>query len=240
MRAAVYTGTRNVYGSMMTACKSMIANSRIDKVYFLIEDDEFPYDLPPMVEVRNISGQTWFSEDGPNFKNRWTYMILVRAAFSKIFPELDTILSIDVDTIVTKDISELWELPIPLDDFYVAACREPKKSVGGMYFNAGVMLMNLKKLRDDGMDDEIIADLNANRYTFCEQDCMNKHFQGHILKIPPEYNANSFTEQTQTIRVMHYAAVPDWSNMSLVAKYRDMDWKTVLEKRDQMLEALSS
>ena len=239
VRAAVYTGTRNVYESMLTASKSLIANAAIDKVYFLIEDDEFPSELPPIVETRNISGQEWFPEGGPNYGNRWTYMILVRAAFSKLFPELDTILSLDVDTIVTKDISDLWELPVCMDDFYVAACREPKKSDGMLYFNAGVMLLNLKKLRETGMDDLLIIDLNANRYGFCEQDCMNKHFQRHILKIPAEYNANAFTEETKTIRVMHYAAVRDWSGMPLVTHYRDMDWKEVLERRQRMLSAIA-
>jgi lipopolysaccharide biosynthesis glycosyltransferase len=34
-------------------------------------------------------------------------MVLLRAAYSKIFPNLDRILSIDMDTIVNENISDL-------------------------------------------------------------------------------------------------------------------------------------
>lgn len=237
MRAAVYTGTRNVYSDMIPAVKSLIANAKIDRVYLLVEDDAFPFELPPMVETRNISDQTFFQPGGPNYNSPWTYMVLVRAAFPKLFPELDTILSLDIDTVVTRDISELWELPIPLDDFYVAGCREPQKSVGKLYYNCGVMLLNLKKLRADGMDDRLIRLLNERNFQFAEQDCMNEQFQGHILKLPPEYNVNHFTEETSTVRVAHFAAVQNWQRSTLVEKYRSMSWKEVLERRNRMLSA---
>ena len=39
IKAAVYTGTQNLYGGMIAAAKSLIANSDVDEVWFLIEDD---------------------------------------------------------------------------------------------------------------------------------------------------------------------------------------------------------
>ena len=35
MKAAVYSGTRNLYHAMVTAAKSLVANSSVDKIYFL-------------------------------------------------------------------------------------------------------------------------------------------------------------------------------------------------------------
>jgi lipopolysaccharide biosynthesis glycosyltransferase len=49
-------------------------------------------------------------------------MVLIRAAYSKIFPELDRILSIDMDTVVNENISDLWDLD--LTDYYLAAVEE--------------------------------------------------------------------------------------------------------------------
>ena len=46
-------------------------------------------------------------------------MAMMRATLSKLFPNLDQILSLDVDTIIEKDISNLWNLN--LDDYYLAA-----------------------------------------------------------------------------------------------------------------------
>jgi lipopolysaccharide biosynthesis glycosyltransferase len=86
-------------------------------------------------------------------------MILLRAALTKLFPNLDRILSLDCDTLVQNNISELWDLP--LDNYYFAAVREPEKSTEEYaYINAGLMMFNLKKIREEHQDDKYIYDLN--------------------------------------------------------------------------------
>ena len=47
LRVAAYCGTRNLYKDMVPAVKSLLVNSNVDKIYLLIEDDQFPYKLPP-------------------------------------------------------------------------------------------------------------------------------------------------------------------------------------------------
>ena len=55
MRVAAYCGTRNLYKDMVTAAKSLLMNSNVEKIYFIIEDDEFPYELPESIfEIINI------------------------------------------------------------------------------------------------------------------------------------------------------------------------------------------
>ena len=55
MRAAVYSGTRNVYNQMLTSAKSLLIHSNVEKIYFLIEDDKFSEPLPSEIECINIS-----------------------------------------------------------------------------------------------------------------------------------------------------------------------------------------
>lgn len=55
MRAAVYSGTRNVYSQMLTSAKSLLIHSNVEKIYFLIEDDKFSEPLPNEIECINIS-----------------------------------------------------------------------------------------------------------------------------------------------------------------------------------------
>jgi hypothetical protein len=40
---------------MIHAAKSLLKYSDVDKIYFIIEDDEFPYELPPEIECKNLS-----------------------------------------------------------------------------------------------------------------------------------------------------------------------------------------
>ena len=216
-----YCATRNLYPDLIPAVKSLLKHSKGVRVHFLIEDDEFPWQMPKCVTAVNVRDQKWFKPSGPNYRRKWTWMVLMRMVFTKVLPDVDKVLSLDVDTIVTEDISGLWD--IELGDNYVAACREPEKSENGLYVNMGVAMLNLKQLRD-GKDDEIIHALNTRSYPFAEQDCVNELCKGRILELSSEYNSCDFTEKTNTPKIRHYAHVKDWQRLPLVQEYRVMKW----------------
>ena len=227
MKAAVYFGSREIYYDMVASYKSLLINSDVDKVYLLIEDKQFPFELHPDVSTINISTLVpkLFNPDSPNYGSNWTYIGLIRAALSKVFYQYDRILSIDCDTVVTGDISELWD--IDLEDYYVAGVKEPILSErrGYLYINAGVTMWNLKKLREDGMDDQMIYRLNTNKYTFVSQDVLNEECKGHILELSPEYNVSSFTEKCYVdAKVQHFAGgIPrHWRELEIVKYYREI------------------
>lgn len=204
MRAAVYSGTRNVYNQMLTSAKSLLIHSNVEKIYFLIEDDKFSEPLPSEIECINISDQKYFPPDGPNFNNVCTYMVLIRAAYPKIFPNLDRILSLDMDTVVNENISELWDLD--LENYYLAAVEEcdlTKKE--GSYINMGVAMLNLKKIREEHKDDELIDALNTYWYRYKEQDCFNEFFRGHILILPSDYNSCIQAAPPKHEKITHFA-----------------------------------
>ena len=91
-RVAVYCGTRNLYPYMTGAAKSLLYHNGADRVWFLIEDDAFPEPLPDCISTMNVSEQQFFPQDGPNYHQRWTYMVLMRVALSKVFPQYDRLL----------------------------------------------------------------------------------------------------------------------------------------------------
>ena len=211
---------------MLAAAKSLLIHSNVEQIYLLIEDDEFPFELPPEVTTINISNQQYFPSTGPNFRSRFTYMALIRAALTKVFPTLDKILSLDVDTIVNENISELWD--IDLSNYYFAACREPDAALSTddyLTINAGVMMINLNKLRTDKKDDEIINALNTKYYKFDMQDAYPEFCQGSILTLPPDYNVNDYTEYKNAHyrKIIHYAGIKDWIHKPLVQKYRNIE-----------------
>lgn len=210
MKVAAYCASRNKYGTLKAPINSLIANSDVDKIYCIIEDDALPYEVPDIVECVNASEQKFFRLDGPNVKARWTYFTLMRVTFTKLFPELDRILSLDIDTIVQQDISELWDLDI--SNYYLAASREPHKAglFGGMYVNVGVTLFNLDLMRKDRIDDKLIETLNTKRYDFADQDCCNDICVNRILDMPSIYNANAYTLPCSNPKILHYAAINDY------------------------------
>lgn len=222
MKAAVYAGTKNLYSDMVTAAKSLAKNSSVDRIYFLIEDNKFPYYIPSFVKTKNVSDQTYFPSGGPNVYKLWTYMTLMRCALTKYFPDLDRILWLDVDTVVHDNINELWDFD--MTDYYFAGVMEPKKSAERPYINAGVMMINLKKLREDRMDDSLIKALNTKAYEFADQDCINDICSDKILLIPSTYNANDYTQPCDNPKIRHFAAERNWRENHILYQYRNKNW----------------
>ena len=230
MRAAVYCGTRNLYKNMITAAKSLLIHSNVEKIYFLIEDDIFPYEIPQEIECINVSNQIFFKKNGPNYKSPWTYMALIKAAFTKLFPQLDIILSLDLDTIVNENISDLWDIDV--SNYYIAAVEEPKKTYDNFtYINIGVALFNLKKLREDKKDDEIIYLLNSIKLGYPEQDAINILCQNYIYSLPADYNINNYTQKASHRKIIHYAAIKNWQNLPLIQKYENAE--IIRNKQDE-------
>lgn len=225
MKAAVYSGSRNLYPDMVTSAKSLLIHSDVDHIYFLTEDDEFPFVLPDCFTTINVSKQTFFQENGPNMQSRYTYFALMRAALAYVFADLDRILSLDADTVVNGDISGLWDLPI--EDCYFAASKEDHRSYEGLlYTNMGVTLFNLKKLRD-GKAEEVIKVLNSRRYTWVEQDVFNYLCQGRIYQMPSMYNVNTWTDKTDDQRILHYAGIKEWQEYAPYQKYQGIPFADI-------------
>lgn len=227
-KVAVYCGTQNLYLDMLTAAKSLMVNSSIDQIYFMIEDDKFPYLLPECIKCINIKNQQYFDTNGPNFNSPYTYMALIRAALTKELPDEDLVLSLDVDTIIDKNIDELWNLD--MDKYYIAAVEEHKRSTGSYkYINFGVVLLNLKLLRETKKDDTIIYYLNHFHYYNDVQDCFSDKCQGKILLLPGDYNSgHNFCPKGKENKIIHFAGVKKWQGAKEIISYRQMPLQKVI------------
>lgn len=239
-RVAVYCGTYNTYQNMLASAKSLLWHTRMDKIYFLIEDD-FPYELPDngIIECINVKDQEWFEQDGPNYNNSWTHMCLMRAAFAKLIP-YDKVLSLDIDVVIQEDIGCLWD--IDMTDYYLAGVAEPqrqKSTADPLYINFGVVMMNLAKLRRDGLDDKIIGALNTQKFGCPEQDAFNKFCAQHIYQLPNDYNAtvhSHITGECEKERIIHYAGIKFWRHFGSVKEYAIRPWGAVMERQAELNE----
>ena len=233
-RTALYAGTRNLYHDMVVCAKSLLYHDGADHVIFLTEDDTFPEDLPPCFEIINVSGQKYFPPSGPNYHSRWTYMVLMRTALCYLLPHLDRILVLDCDTIVNKPIDYLWDVDIT--PYYFAMVEEKQiKNRSHPYFNFGVAIHNLAKLRD-GTADTIIRTINSVQLQYCEQDAVNSVCTRHVLELPPEYNATFFNipripDGEEYIK--HYAAWRPFNTKPGYATYDALTWDQVLHMKQK-------
>lgn len=229
---AVYSGTRNVYPQMYVSLKSLLLNTEMDRVYLLIEDDEFPFPIPENVFTINVSQQDFFEPGSPNYHSDYSYMELLRCALGIILPDDEKkVLWLDIDTIINEDISDLFE--IDMRGFLYAGVIEPKKCNGIFtYINVGVCLCNLELLRDMYKERELIGFLNQYEYVWPGQDVINLLCQGGIRTFGSEYNSNAFVIPCARPRVIHYAAIKasEYKSHWAYKKYERIDLP--MEKKD--------
>lgn len=111
-----------------------------------------------------------------------------RLFIPELLPEIDKAIYLDCDLVVRGNLAQLWEQS--LGDRYLLAVQElwmPYVSIGlvnyqalnipgeAKYFNSGVLVMNLKKWRRDGITDKALDYLLHNQqYLRCyDQDVLN-------------------------------------------------------------------
>lgn len=120
---------------------------------------------------------------------------LLKFILPELLPELDRVLYLDGDIIVRKNLGELYNYNIK--DYYAAAVidsgsiyykHEYVEKVAN-YFNSGVMLLNLKRLRDEKLAEKLIqTKKEMKNYSLMDQNVFNLVFDGHVLLLPVKYN----------------------------------------------------
>lgn len=231
MTAAVYTGTRNLYGEMVAAVKSLLKNSTVERVYLLIEDDEFPYPLPECVETINIAEETrrTFPPEGPNAGTQFKPLCMMRAVCARVLPEsLERVLQLDVDTIVLDDLQELWDMNLTGKWFAAVPEHLGKfRPYGPKYYNLGVAMLNLREIRESGVDKRLAELLNEEELPYIDQDAWNKLGMERAAELPVRFNECFCTGHTEHPAIFHYAGILHWHHEPLVERYRSMPWSEI-------------
>jgi lipopolysaccharide biosynthesis glycosyltransferase len=108
-----------------------------------------------------------------------------------LIPSLDKLLYLDSDVIIQKDLSDLFEIDI--NDYYLGAVKDAPLIDNNLniknYFNAGVMLLNLKLMRKSNVSKALLnIGKSANKLTYQDQDCLNIMFDKKVKLLPIIYN----------------------------------------------------
>ena len=166
----VYCVTANYIDKIKPSIRSLRAFNDVN-VYIVTETDTT--DIEDAIAI-DISDQQYFPKGSVNYNNMFTYVGLLKVCYQSLLP-IDRVIHLDADTIVNGSLNEMWN--IDLTGKWYAMTPEYKgryKPFGDKYYNAGVMLLNLKELRESNIENEMICYLNTVKQPWCEQDAFNK------------------------------------------------------------------
>lgn len=147
---------------------------------------------------------------------------LLKYYIAKVLPQLDKVLYIDSDVLVLHDLNRIYNTDIA--GKYLAAVKDPSwffenmhvvelnLEERGFYFNSGVMLMNLKKFREDGLERKLEDYTNNNFRTYMDQDALNVVVGNDVVLLPFEANAMNFFFEHNDLQTMGQFYGRNWQN----------------------------
>lgn len=186
----------------LVAMKSLIVNSNTSLSINLVTTDlsQNAQQLFHQLETKDAKINIIFTQNPcENITTNHEYITnstYIKFELPNIFKDLDKILYIDADTLILKDLKELYDTVLEdnyagvVQDIYVCQNHTHYKEKGlKNYFNAGVMLFNLKKIREDLLTDKLIEYAkNEKHKLFYDQDAYNFIFKEKVKWLSLKYN----------------------------------------------------
>lgn len=167
-----------------------------------------------------------------------------------LIPDLiphDKVLYLDSDLVVTAPLDDLYAVNV--DDMFLAAVANPgfsrHRELGmdgqSKYFNAGVMVLNLKKWRENNVKEKVVQFAQSHpNSVLADQDGINAVINGRWRELPPKYNLQTYyfenpgnlhvlpmdvKEAMAAPAIIHFTGQPKpWYFMSR-DRYKGVYWK---------------
>lgn len=117
-----------------------------------------------------------------------------RVDMMKTLP-LNRVLYVDADTLVRKDLRELWNIDLKghalgvVPDPWMPAGHDGVRTPRGQYFNSGVLLIDLVEVRPTIPALEKLCCRMKGTTPFRDQDPLNVHFRCHTTPLSDRWNA---------------------------------------------------
>ena len=174
------------------------------------------------------------------WKERFSVETYFRLELQDILPsEVERILYLDIDMIVCKDLAELYEMD--LEDKYIAACGFSPRCERGDEFNAGMILFDIAKMRENHITFETYVDLaeklNGNFYQ--DQGLLNELFGDTGTKYVWKQKYNFTCAFYRKYKVEVLKEMPDFSLEDIVVMHYPgpgiRPWQIQLSEKDMQL-----
>jgi len=231
MLPIIYSGNKGIFDGVLISLLSVIENtSDTVNVYIFTMDlaeqnekflpitpfqceylDNMCKEKNPDSFVKLVDVGEYYKEsliDSPNTKTSYTPYTFLRLYADRVDYLPDKVLYLDTDTICAKDISELVETDISNYEFAGSLDYYGKHFISPDYINAGVLLLNLKKIRETGLFRKCLDMLKEKKIFLPDQTALNKMAESKLI-IDGIFNEQKDYKDDNTV-IQHFAKTIKW------------------------------
>ena len=149
---------------------------------------------------------------------------LLKFFLPDIFNNEDILLYLDSDTIIQSDLSEFYNTDI--SNYYAAVVKDTIFFVNKsymehsgvpheFYFNSGVMLLNLNKMREENISKKLIDFKMSHDTGFMDQDALNAVLGSNVIFVSWKYNFLPFYTERLNSCSLSYVYDYDFRKMTI-------------------------
>ena len=177
-----------------------------------------------------------------NIKFLYGIVHCLRLNISNILVNVDKLLYLDCDVIVTNSLKELFEMDI--NDNYVIAVEDGNlnsvlsyKKMNGLtenntYFNSGMLMINNRLWINDNIDQKFYDDyLKYGITSYADQDILNRVLKDKVIITDIKWNFLSYKKihnsapNISEVNIIHYVSNKPWTENISKGFFADEFWK---------------
>ena len=212
------------------------------------------------VEFFDVSKEIQQIQSSIHCRDYYTSAIYFRLFIPQLFPEYEKAIYLDCDTVLLTDIAQLYDMPLGenyigavADDIvsatpaFIAYTKQALGIEGKKYFNSGVIVMQLARLRE--IDFCYLFTRVLRSYDFVvapDQDCLNLICKDKVQYLGREWNTMPLAKnRVRAPKLIHYnLSMKPWHYDNVL--YGEYFWQTakktpfydtVMQKKQGFTEA---
>lgn len=147
------------------------------------------------------------NKDSANMENSYSPYAFIRLLADEVKEIPDKILYLDIDVVAGGDISELYNYDITEYDYAAVKDYYGRVFINRKYINSGVMLLNMKRIRENKIFAKCRHLVNTKKMMFPDQSALNKYAEKKLF-LPSKFNSQRRDKDSDVIR--HFCKSIRW------------------------------
>jgi len=220
----LFAGNKGVFDGILTCSLSILKRSNLDEPlqifiltmdvshlkesYVPIEDRQVAFlnevvkEYNPENSVIKIDVTDYYMQDFSGCPNEGAYCspyTLIRLFADKISILPDKLLYLDADIMFNRDIKLLYDIDVSEVEYAAGRDHYGKYLIQPNYINAGVLLFNLKHMRETGIFEKAREWIKTKKLVFADQSALIRSTTKKKV-LPQRYNDQKFLHKHTVVR----------------------------------------
>ncbi len=182
-----------------------------------------------------------------NKNNSYTPFAFLRLFADKVESLPEKIIYLDTDIMINGNIKDLFDVDIENYELGVVKDRYGHIFIRPKYFNSGMLLMNMKKIKENNLLEKVRNMCYKKKMAFPDQTALNKYCKNKIY-LPRKFNeqgkirnntiVHHFSKKIKWFPIFHTTNIKPWQIKDVQKKYKCNAYNDIYDEYERIINGL--